>query len=141
MSGFQMVKKAYVAQTILYINKKLCLYIKWSRLLNHLKTGLHSKTGHVRFSDPHFIQMLFVHNSNGGLNTRLLIIQNVHNFNGSVSLMSGIQMPNVPEQNTAYLVIQNLRGLTLATPFLKVKEKLKKLYKEQIFSITTFLAV
>ena len=51
------------------------------------------------------IQMLFIRNSSGGLNTGLLIIQNVHIFNGSVSLMSGIHILNVPEQNTAYLII------------------------------------
>ena len=38
---------ANLAQTISYMNKKLCLYIKWSRLVKHLKTG------HVRFSDLH----------------------------------------------------------------------------------------
>ena len=51
------------------------------------------------------IQMLFIRNSSGGLNTGLLIIQNVQIFNGYVSLMSGIHILNVPEQNTAYLII------------------------------------
>ena len=40
------------------IKKKLFMLIKRSRLICHSKSGRHSKSGHVRISDPHCSMLL-----------------------------------------------------------------------------------